>query len=184
MVNKKNRKKLKKINKNKGILFWITGLSGSGKTEISKLIHKFINDKYGKTLLISGDDVRDIFNIKKYNKKDRLNLGKKYTLLAKHITDQKINVIFAVVGLFDELRKYNRKMISNYIEIYIQANLNKIIKLNKKPLFRKKNIGKIWGIDLEAEYPKKPDILIKNEFNITLKKLSYELKNKIMQKLK
>ena len=65
MVNKKNRKKLKKINKNKGILFWITGLSGSGKTEISKLIHKFINDKYGKTLLISGDDVRDIFNIKK-----------------------------------------------------------------------------------------------------------------------
>ena len=69
MVNKKNRIKLKKIKKNKGILFWITGLSGSGKTEISKLIYKFINDKYGKTLLISGDDVRDIFNIKKYKKK-------------------------------------------------------------------------------------------------------------------
>ena len=27
-------------NKNKGILFWITGLSGSGKTTISKKIKK------------------------------------------------------------------------------------------------------------------------------------------------
>ena len=184
MVNKKNRIKLKKIKKNKGILFWITGLSGSGKTEISKLIYKFINDKFGKTLLISGDDVRDIFNIKKYNKKDRLSLGKKYTLLAKHVTDQKINVIFAVVGLFDELRKYNRKIIDNYVEVYIQADLDRIIKSNKKPLYRKKNIGKIWGINLQTEYPKKPDIIIKNEFNVPLKKLSYELKNKIKQKLK
>ena len=175
---------MKKIKRNKGILFWITGLSGSGKTEISKLIYKFINDKYGKTLLISGDDIRDIFDIKKYNKKERLDLGKKYTLLAKHITDQKINVIFAVVGLFDELRKFNRKIVDNYIEIYIQADLNKIIKYNKKPLFRKKNIGKIWGINLKAEYPKKPDIIIKNEFDISLRKLSVELKNKIRKKLR
>ena len=77
----------------------------------------------------------EIFLISKNTiKKIDLNLGKKYTLLAKHITDQNINVIFAVVGLFDELRKYNRKIINNYIEIYIQADLDRIIKSNKKPL--------------------------------------------------
>ena len=33
-------KKRIKLNKNKGILFWITGLSGSGKTTIAKKIKK------------------------------------------------------------------------------------------------------------------------------------------------
>ena len=33
-------------NKNKGILFWITGLSGSGKTTISKKISEANVDKY------------------------------------------------------------------------------------------------------------------------------------------
>jgi adenylylsulfate kinase-like enzyme len=32
-------------NKNKGILFWITGLSGSGKTTISKKIKKILYKK-------------------------------------------------------------------------------------------------------------------------------------------
>ena len=67
---------MKKIKKNKGILFWITGLTGSGKTEISKLIKEFISHKFGKTLIINGDDIRDIFDIKKYDREDRLKLGK------------------------------------------------------------------------------------------------------------
>ena len=31
-----------KINKNKGIVFWVTGMPGSGKTSISKKIKDFI----------------------------------------------------------------------------------------------------------------------------------------------
>ena len=38
--------------KSKGILFWITGLPGSGKTTIAKKIYKQIVQKYGLTLLI------------------------------------------------------------------------------------------------------------------------------------
>ena len=58
--------KKKKIYLNKGILFWVTGLSGSGKTTISRKIKKYIEENYGPTLLVSGDDIRNIFNFKKY----------------------------------------------------------------------------------------------------------------------
>jgi adenylylsulfate kinase-like enzyme len=34
---------MKKINKNKGILFWITGLSGSGKTTLGKKYIKILS---------------------------------------------------------------------------------------------------------------------------------------------
>ena len=59
----------KKLKKNKGILFWITGLSGVGKTSIAKKIHKEIIKNYGPTILFSGDDLRSIFQIKTYDKK-------------------------------------------------------------------------------------------------------------------
>ena len=70
-------KKLKK-NENKGILFWITGLSGCGKTSIAKRIENDIKKKFGPTLTLSGDDLRKLFNLNKYSKKDRLSYASSY----------------------------------------------------------------------------------------------------------
>ena len=76
----------------KGILFWITGFSGSGKTQISKKIHSQIKKNYGPTILFSGDDIRKIFDLKGYTYEDRLQTVRKYCKLAKSITNQNINV--------------------------------------------------------------------------------------------
>ena len=71
-------KKIKKIKK-KGYIFWITGLPGSGKSTLGKAILKEIREEYGPTLLFNGDDLRNIFEIKSYEKKKRIQLGKQYT---------------------------------------------------------------------------------------------------------
>ena len=68
----------KKLNKNKGILFWVTGFSGSGKTTLAKKIKKDIIKYYGPTLLVSGDNLRKIFNFKKYTSSERLKNSKKF----------------------------------------------------------------------------------------------------------
>ena len=60
-----------KLNKGKGVLFWITGLSGSGKTAIAEKIKNDISNKYGPTAIVSGNDLREIFNLKKFSRKDR-----------------------------------------------------------------------------------------------------------------
>ena len=60
---------MKKKNLKKGILFWITGLSGAGKTSIAKAIKSQIIKRYGPTLLVNGDDLRNLFMLKKYDKK-------------------------------------------------------------------------------------------------------------------
>ena len=122
---------MKKLRKNKGILFRITGLSGSGKTAIAKKIKSNIQRHYGPTLLVNGDNLRKIFNLNKYTYDERVSIGKKFCKFAKFVTDQKINLIFAAVGMIDSMRKWYRNNIDNYVEIFIKADLNKIIKLKE-----------------------------------------------------
>ena len=171
-------KKLKK-NNNKGILFWITGLSGSGKTTIAKKIRKDIIQLYGPTFLVSGDNLRKIFNFNKYTYNERVSLSKKFCKFAKFITNQKINLIFASVGMMDSTRKWYRNNIDNYVEIYIKANLEKIIRLKKKKIYHKKNGGDIVGITIKPEFPKQPDIIITNNF----KKSIDDLVNNLIKKI-
>ena len=169
----------KKINKNKGILFWVTGLSGSGKTVIAEKIKNHIIKSHGPTLLVSGDDLRKIFKFDKYTAEERKILGKYYCNFAKFITNQNINLIFAVVGMRDITRYWNKKNIDNYLEIYIKTNIKTIIKANKKKIYHKKNIGDIVGINIKPEIPKKADIIINNDFKKSIDILSKELMNKI-----
>ena len=115
-----------RLKKNKGILFWITGLSGSGKTTIGKKIKKDIIKLYGPTLLVSGDNLRKIFKFDKYTYSERVLLAKKFCKFAQFITNQKINLIFAVVGMMHSTRKWYRNNIDNYVEVYIKADLKKL----------------------------------------------------------
>ena len=174
---------MKKIDKKKGILFLITGLSGSGKTTLGKAIHNDIKRLYGPTIMISGDNVRKIFNLTGHKKEERLKLTESYCRFAKYITDQKINIIFAVVGMFHKPRKWNKQNIKNYIEIYIKSNLSKIIRLKKKKIYHKKNIRNLVGIDIIPEFPKKPDIKIFNSFSKDKEKISKKIILEIKKKI-
>ena len=171
-------KKLKRSNK-KGILFFITGLAGSGKTAIAKKIKKKIIRLYGPTLLINGDDVRKISSFHKYTYEDRLSLSKKFCKFAKFVTNQKINVIFASVGMMHKTRKWYKNSVDNYIEIYIKTDLNKIIKLKRKKLYHNKKSGDVVGITIKPEFPKQPDIIIDNDFKKSTNTLSNNLIKKI-----
>ncbi len=170
---------MKKKNKDKGILFWVTGLSGSGKTTISKMIKKDIVKNYGPTILVSGDDLRKIFKFKKYSLRERKLLVRKFCNFSKFVTNQNINLIFATVAMMHEPRKWNKKNITNYVEIYVKTKINKIIHAKKKKIYHKKNIGDIVGVNIKPELPKKPDIIIINNFDKPIKDLSKILINKI-----
>ena len=166
------------IHKKYGLVFWITGLSGSGKTTIAKKIHLGIKKKFGPTIVVHGDEFRKIFNLTGYSKSERLDIGKQYSDFCKVITKQKINIIFAAVGLFHSLHEYNRKNHKNYLEIFIKSDIDQLKKMKKKNFYKKKTAN-VWGVDLKPEFPKKPDIILRNEFTKSPKSLSEELLKKV-----
>jgi len=171
-----------KKNKKKGILFWITGLPGAGKTSIANKIVNSLRKEFGSTILLNGNDIRKIFELKDYSKVGRKRIGIQYSKLFQKITDQNINVLFAGGVLIEKVRKNNRKNIDNYLEIYIKCNQKKIISKNFKKLYLKtKNLV---GLKIKPEFPKNPHIIINNDFKKNIEMLSMDLKKKIYQKIK
>ena len=171
-----------RLNKKKGIVVWITGISGSGKTTISRLIHKDFEKRYGKTMIFQGDELRKILQLSSYSREGRINNGLIYSELLRNITNQKINVIISLIGLFKKIRKRNRKIIENYIEVFIKTSISKVIKNSRKKHY--KNKKNIVGIDIKPEFPENPDIKINNNFNKKPKELSKELLKKIFLLIK
>jgi adenylylsulfate kinase len=167
------------LQKKKGIFFFITGFSGSGKSSIAKIIKKDIRNNYGPTILLHGDEIRSLFNLKGYSSTDRKKIAMQYSKLCKKITDNGINVILATVSLYNIVRKWNKANIVNYIEIYIKSDLSKIIKQKKKFFYRKKTKN-VVGLTIKPELPKKPNIILKNDFKKNINILSDSLIKKIL----
>ena len=78
------------------------------------------------------------------------------------ITKQNINVIISVIGLFHKIQILNKKVFKNYFEILIKKNIKKLIYINSKKIYSKKNV---WGVDIKPEFPKKPDLIIKKQIS-------------------
>ncbi len=168
--------------KNTGIIFWITGLPGSGKSSIGNKLKPLIEKKYGKTVIIHGDEIRNIYKKKTYKKVERLKLGKSNSDLCNLLSKQGVNVIFTTVGLVKELFNYNKKKILRYVEIFIKSDIQLLIN-KKKKFFYKVKTKNVWGVDLKPEFPSKPDVLIENKFNKSLSMLTDDIFKKI-KKLK
>jgi adenylylsulfate kinase-like enzyme len=169
------------LNKKKGILFWITGLSGSGKTSIARLLHKEISNVYGPTIVISGDEIRSDFKLKGYDKISREKIGLMYSRFFRRILIQKINIIFAGIVLIEKVRNYNRNSIDNYFEIYIKTNISLLKKIKIKKIYKKNK--NVVGIDIIPEYPRNPDLIINNNFSNSKKNIAKIVLKKILKKI-
>ena len=59
------------------MVIWITGLSGSGKSTVNKILQKMLIKKNKKTILLDGDIIRELYgndlNFTESNRKIQIN---------------------------------------------------------------------------------------------------------------
>ena len=113
--------KKNKLDKNKGFLFFIEGFAGSGKSSIGIKSYKKINALFGPTIIIHGNQIRDILNIYGYSRIERLKSSYKSRKIIKFITDQNINVIYTVLCLNYKAKSIYKEKIKNFVEIFIES---------------------------------------------------------------
>ena len=146
---------------NSSYVFWVTGISGSGKTRFSKILQKVLNKHNATNIIIDGDTIRKILKKENsYAKEDRLEIAYIYSNLSLEMQRQGINVICSTISLFHEVQNYNRKHIENYIEILVSRPIKDIKNEDVKKIYENKN--KIVGVDIIPEFPNNPDFSVTN----------------------
>jgi adenylylsulfate kinase len=153
---------LTKFMGSKGAILWFTGLSGSGKTTISKAVEQQLRDRGCAVELLDGDIIRT--NLSKglgFSKADRdinvRRVGFVANLLAKH----GVIAITAVISPYREIRAEIRAATPNFIEVYINAPLATCESRDVKGLYAKARAGEIkgfTGIDDPYEAPENPEV--------------------------
>ena len=175
----------------KSRVIWITGLSGAGKTTLSKKLALKLRADGEQVILLDGDELREVFGAvlnssKNFGRKGRLDLGMHYSHLCKLLAKQGVTVIIATIALFHEIHKWNRANIPRYFEVYLRVPLDELRRRDPKGIYKRFDNGElrnIAGLDLKVDEPVSPDLCIDFSDNLdsdqALSALLDSLKKKI-----
>ena len=155
---------MKQKSDQKGFTLWFTGLSGAGKSTIAQKVTQTLLDRGLKVELLDGDVVRT--NLSKglgFSKEDRDIHIKRIGFVCSLLTRNGIIAIASVISPYREIRDHNRRLIGNFVEVYVKCSLETCIKRDVKGLYKKALAGEIknyTGISDPYEEPLNPEILI------------------------
>ena len=165
-VSQKDRQALLK---QKPRTLWFTGLSGSGKSTIAKLLEKTLVDNGRICFLLDGDNIRHGLNKDLgFSPEDRKENIRRIAEVAKLMNDAGLIVLTAFISPYREDRDMARQIIGdeNFREIYVSTPLAACEERDPKGLYKKARAGQIkgfTGIDAPYEPPENPALVIETE---------------------
>lgn len=164
----------------RGRVYWITGLSSSGKTTIGTALYYDLRKKNDNVVILDGDIMRDITadaSIGVYSTEGRIARAKRYQALSKLLSDQGLTVIVCTIAMYDSVRSWNRKHIKGYIEIFVDVPEGVRKARDKKGVYNNVlNTAKDGRKDSDIELPKTPDIRIVNDGSASIRSFIEEIK--------
>ena len=121
-------------------LIFITGLSGSGKSTLAKALIQKINEVYNtKAIFLDGDSLRECVGNTDYSKDGREKMSMYYVRTAKMLVEQGFIVVLATISMFESIRKFNRENFTNYLEVYLNVNVD-ILRLRDRKGYYKDGV--------------------------------------------
>lgn len=151
----------------KGRVYWVTGLSGAGKTTIGKLWYEELHGRMSNVVFLDGDILRAVFaGDLGYSREERRRIAMRYARLCKMLSEQGICVVCCTISMFDSVREWNRENIEGYCEIYIKVSMETLRRRDQKGLYSHAD-SDVAGVHFQVEEPKNPDIILENDGEFT-----------------
>jgi adenylylsulfate kinase len=149
----------------KGIVLWLYGLSGSGKSTIANEVERVLHGNGRMTVILDGDNLRTGLNSNLgFSDEDRTENVRRVAETAKLLANQGIIVFVSVITPLRRHRAAARKIIGpDFHEIYVKADFETCAERDPKGLYAKAKEGKIGqftGKDSEFEEPENPALVL------------------------
>jgi len=100
-------------------IYWFTGQPGAGKTTLAKQLKDYLHPS--NTILVDGDDIRDIFQNKDYSENGRRQNIQRAQDIAQFLNAKGNSVIVSLVSPYKDQRD-NFKQNPNVVEIYVHTD--------------------------------------------------------------
>lgn len=178
-----------KLLQQKGMVFWITGLSGSGKSTVAQHTEAILHEKNVLTQILDGDNIRSGLNKNlSFSAEDRIENIRRIAEVAKLFANCGIVTMASFISPTIEIRQMAKEIIGEglFCEVFINTPLEECENRDVKGLYKKARAGVIknfTGIDAPYEAPKNPDLEIKTK-DQTIEASAQVLFNYIYEKIK
>jgi len=151
---------------------WVTGLPGSGKTSVTRVIADILKSKGVHVRVLNIDDVRKVLTPKPtYSEEERAIVYAALAYMAKLLTDEGVNVVIDATGNLHKYRDLARELIPNFAEIYVSCPLDVAIEREQvrkggnapTDIYKKGMAGKsstVPGLNVPYEPPLHPLITL------------------------
>ncbi len=151
----------------KGVTVWFTGLPSSGKSTIARILERQFRKWNLKAELLDGDVIRT--NLSKgltFSKEDRDANIKRIGFVCHLLSRNEVIAMASAISPYREVRDYNRRMIGNFVEVYVKASVDECEKRDVKGLYKKARAGEIkgfTGVDDPYEEPLHAEVVCDTE---------------------
>jgi len=155
----------KKIS-SKPIVIWFTGISGSGKTSLSIMLQKYLNEHHILNTVLDGDNLRSGINSDlDFSEKGRNENLRRISHISKLFYENGFFTIVATISPFKKNRLQARKLFEEgaFCEVFLDANIDTCIMRGKSDLYKKAQMGKVknfTGISSNYKKPKNPELVL------------------------
>ncbi len=151
-----------------GFTIWFTGLSGAGKTTVSRLVEKELRKRDCKVEVLDGDVVRE--NLSKglgFSKEDRDTNIRRIGFVCELLTRNDVIAIAAAISPYRAIRDENRARVGGrFIEVYCECPIDVLAERDVKGLYKKALQGEIknfTGVDDPYEPPLNPEVTVRSD---------------------
>jgi len=146
-----------------GFTLWFTGLSGAGKSTIARRVAEELRARGMKVEVLDGDVIRT--NLSKglgFSKEDRDTNVLRVGWVAEVLSRNGVAAVCALISPYRETREKVRARIPNFVEVFVNAPLEEVIRRDVKGLYKKALAGEIknfTGISDPYEPPEHPEVV-------------------------
>lgn len=183
-----SRQERQRVLKQKGVIVWMTGLSGSGKSTIACILEQLLLNKGHAAYRLDGDNIR--FGLNKdpnllqdkcgysdeaakrfgvgFSAEDRMENIRRIGEVAKLFADAGVIAITSFISPYRRDREQVRSQCApgEFVEVYIKASIEAAERRDPKGLYKKARAGQIkgfTGIDDPYEAPERPEVIVDTE---------------------